>query len=55
MIPGTSLLLALKKILVQKQKRLSVFFSSDDQLEDSDSDEHSRSDSVTGANSWTTS
>lgn len=36
-------------------KQLSVFLSSDDQLEDSDSDEHSRSDSVTGTKSWTTS
>lgn len=35
-------------------KNVSVFSSSDDHLEDSDSDEHSRSDSVTGTNSRTT-
>lgn len=38
--------------IAHNEKPPNVFCSSDDQLEDSDSDEHSRSESLTGMNSW---
>lgn len=37
--------------LVQTSSKTRFFYSSDDQLEDSDSDEHSRSESMTGMTS----